>query len=242
MPVRKLLLLVASVATLASCSDDEVDSGVGPSGDVGRIRVVNAAQLAAPANAAVNVEVDGTPFAVNLGYGAAAPVSPTIYYAALEGERDVLIRRTADTTVHVLETTVDVAEGTSYTLIAVGPETGVESLLLTDDNTAPAEGQTRIRVVNASPATPTVDVYVTNATADITALTPSVSGLAFKAAAPYIVMAAGATRVRFTTAGTKTVIRDVTVGTLAAGAVRTVILLDAVGGGAPRTSVTLVDR
>ena len=241
MPLRKLLLVLASVAAFAACSDDDVDSGVGPPGDVGRMRFVNAVTKDT-GSVALDVRVAGTPFAVNVAYGAGVPVSPTVYYAVLEGSRDVDVVRTVSPATTVLETTLDVAADASYTLIAVGPFGAVESMLLTDNNTAPAVGQVHIRAANASPSAPSVDVYVTNATADIATLTPSASAIAFKGASAYIPVAAGATRVRFTTAGTKTVIRDVTIGTLAAGAIRTVILLDAQAGGAPRTSTTLVDR
>ena len=240
---RRLLTLLAGVLTLTSCGDDDPPTGVGAPGPVGRVRVVNAVPAAtATGPTAVNVIVAGTPFVVNLAYGAAAPVSPTVYYAVLAGTRDLAVRRTADTSVHVLDLPLNVAANTEYTVLAVGPAAAAEGVVLTDDNSAPATGQVKVRAVNASPSAPSVDVYVTSATADIAALSPTASAVAFKAATPYVEMPAGTVRVRFTTAGTKTVLRDVSLASLAAGAIRTVVLLDASTGGTPLTSLTLTDR
>lgn len=237
--VRRLALVLASTAALAGCSEESIPTGVEPSGPTGRVRFVNA--VSQPARA-VNVSLEGAVFAANLAYGAAAPSGAVLYYPVLTGDREFLVRNTADTSVRTLNQPFVVNEGTDYTVLAVGPGNAVTGVILTDDNTVPATGQVKIRAVNASPSTATVDVYITTPAQDIAAIGPTVAGLAFKSATAYTSTAAGAVRVRFTTAGTKTVVRDVSIAALATGAIRTVVLLDAPAGGSPLSSLTLTDR
>jgi uncharacterized protein DUF4397 len=234
------LALVSAAIALAACGTDEVGpTGFEPNQPTGRIRFVHAISGTTP----VNVMVDGVPLGVSLAYAAAAPAPPAaLYYPAYAGNRQFAVRRTADTTVHLLDAAVPVVANTDHTVIAVGGATTATTLVLTDNNAAPAAGTVKIRAVNAANAAGNVDVYVTVAGADILTIPPTFAAVAPRTAAGYLERAAGALQVRFTTAGTKTVVRDVALGTLAAGAIRTVVLLEAAAGGPPLTSVTLTDR
>ncbi len=233
--------LLGAAAALIACGTEEVGpTGYEPTQPTGRFRFVHAVSDTARADT-VNVTVDGVPAGVNLPYGAAAPAPPTLYYPAYIGERQFAVRLTSDTSVHVLDAEVAIAANTDYTVLAVGSTT-VSALVLTDNNAAPAAGNVKVRAVNAATAAGTVDVYVTAPGASITALAPTFAGLAPRAASAYFERAAGAIQVRFTTAGTKTVVRDVSLGTVAAGAIRTVVLLEAAAGGTPLTSSVLTDR
>lgn len=238
MRVRTFGLLSAAIA-LTACGTDEVGpTGVEPNQPTGRIRFVHAIS----GTTAVNVAVDGVPLGVSLAYAASAPAPPTLYYPAYAGNRQFAVRRTADTTAHLLDAAVPVAANTDHTVIAVGSATTATALVLADNNTAPTASNVKIRAVNAATAAGTVDVYVTAPGADILAIPPTFAALAPRTASAYLERGAGAIQVRFTTAGTKTVVRDVSVGTLATGAIRTVVLLEAAAGGTPLTSAVLTDR
>jgi hypothetical protein len=231
--------LLGAVIVLAGCGTDEVGpTGFEPNQPTGRIRFVNAISGTTP----VNVTVDGVPLGVSLAYAAAAPASPTLYYPAYAGNRQFAVRRTADTSAHLLDAPVAVAANADHTVIGVGPSTGATALVLTDNNAAPAAGSVKVRAVNAATAAGNVDVYVTAPGADISAIAPTFAGVQPRTASAYLERAAGAIQVRFTTAGTKTVVRDVSLGTVASGAIRTVVLLEAAAGGTPLTSATLTDR
>ena len=235
MRVRTFALVSAAIA-LTACGTDEVGpTGFEPNQPTGRIRFVHAISGTTP----VNVTVDGVPLGVNLAYAAAAPAPPTLYYPAYVGNRQFEVRRTADVSVLLLDADVPVAADADHTVIGIVPGNPA-ALVLTDNNTAPAAGNVKIRAVNA--ATGNVDVYVTAPGADISAIAPTFAGVAPRAASGYLERVAGAIQVRFTTAGTKTVVRDVSLGTLAAGAIRTVVLLEAAAGGPPLTSAVLTDR
>ena len=239
MPARKILLSLAA-ASLLGCGEEEVPTGALPTGDVGRFRIVNV--ISDPARAdRVNVTVDAAPVRVDMAYGLAAPA--TLYFPALAGARQVKIVRTSNIGTVLFDAPVTLAANTDVTVLASGGTGAVTAVLVTDDNTAPAAGQVKIRGVHAArSAGSNVDIYVTTAAADINTATPIASNVALNAAGTYATVAAGVYRVRFTTAGTKTVIGDVTLATVASGGIRTVLLVDRAAGGTPLTTFTLTDR
>jgi hypothetical protein len=237
----RFIALVGSAVALAACGTDDLGpAGFEPTQPSGRIRFVHA--ISDPRASAVNVTVDGVPLGVNLAYAAPAPAPPTLYYPAYAGNRQFAVRRTADTTVRLLDAAVPITANVDHTVIALGATTTISALVLTDDNTAPAAGSVKLRAVNAAPFATNVDVYITAPNASIATIPPTIAGLAPRTASAYIERTAGAFQVRFTTAGTKTVVRDVSIAALAAGAIRTVVLLEAAAGGPPLTSTVLTDR
>lgn len=235
MRARHLALIV--VAALAACGTEDVGiTGFEPTQPTGRIRFVHAISGAN----AVNVTVDGVPLGANVGYGAVAPAS--LYYPAYVGNRQFAVRRTADTSVRFLDAPVAVAANVDHTVLAVGGGAAVTAVVLTDNNAPPAAGNIKVRAVNAASAAGNVDVYVTAQGASIVTIPPTFADLAPRAASGHLERPAGAFQVRFTTAGTKTVVRDVSVAAVGAGGIRTVVLLEAAAGGPPFTSATLTDR
>ena len=235
----RTLALMAGLVAASACGTDEVGpTGFEPNQPTGRFRFVHA--MSDTRASAVNVTVDGVPLGVSLGYGAPAPA--TSYYPAYAGNRQFAVRRTADTTVRLLDAAVPIVADVDQTVIAVGSGAAITSIVVTDNNAAPAAGNVKIRAINAATAAGNVDVYVTAPGADILTIAPTFAGVAPRTASGYLEGAAGAIQVRFTTAGTKTVVRDVSLGTLAAGAIRTVVLLEAAAGGTPLTSAVLTDR
>jgi hypothetical protein len=242
MSVRAGTALLAA-ALLAACGEESnIPSGVDPTEEFGRMRVVHA--VADPANAdRVNVVVEGVPFAVNMAYATAAPAAPTLYYPIYEGSREVLVQRTADTTVHVLEATLDITADADQTLFAVTVGGAVDAIVTTDDNT-PASGDTpvKLRIIHfAGALAGDLDVYVTAPGADISAIAPTVAALAPWGVSPYLQVAAGTHQVRFTEAGTKTVVATATTPALAAGAIRTILALTDQAGTTLTTAI-LTDR
>jgi len=67
------------------------------------------------------------------------------------------------------------------------------------------------------------------------------SSLSFKSASSYVTQTAGTFRIRMTAAGSKAVLVDSGAVTFSAGQIRTVVALDAPGGGPPISAVILAD-
>jgi len=228
----KILLTAVAALSLSlgasACSDD---SGTNVTTQA-RLRVVHAS----PDAPNVDVLVDGTVALANVAYQVASA-----YLTVPAGARAIEVRPTGSATA-VISATPTLTGGTDYTVLAVGPVAAIEPLLLVDDNTAPAAGNVKVRLVHASPTAGLVDIYVTTPGADISMMAPSLAAVDFKAASPYIAAPAGDYQVRVTAAGTKTVALDTGTLTLAAGQIRTGVALDAPGGGLPLGAIVLPDR
>jgi len=221
------MTLVLAGVLAAGCSDDD---STGPTGEA-QVRVVHAS----PDAPSVDVLVDGAEVLGDVPYLAVSE-----YLDVPAGVRNVRVNG-AGTTTSVIDEDLDLVEGTDYTIIASGFAASLEPLVLTDDNTAPAAGNAKVRAIHGAPSAPPVDIYVTAPGADLGEATPVLTGVAFGDVADYVEVPAGNYQVRATLAGTTTVVIDSGTLTLASGQVRTAMAVDAAGGGAPLDLLVLAD-
>jgi hypothetical protein len=224
---RLLTLLLAATAFTAACDDDD---NTGPEGE-SRVRVVHAS----PDAPGVDVLLDDAEVLSDVPYLAASE-----YLETTDGEHNLKVNA-AGTTTNVIDADVTLTDGTDYTVIASGLVAEIEPIVLVDDNTAPAEGSVRVRAIHGAPSAPSVDVYVTAPGADLATATPALTAVEFGQFSDYLEVPAGEYQVRVTPAGTKTVAIDSGALTLSGGEVRTVIAVDAAGGGAPFDFLVLPD-
>ena len=228
MKLKLLTLLLAATALTAACDDD--DDNTGPEGEA-RIRVVHAS----PDAPDVDVLLDDTEVLSDVPYLVASE-----YLETSAGDHNLKVNA-AGTTTTVIDADATLADGTDYTVIASGLVAEIEPIVLVDDNSTPAAGNVRVRAIHGAPSAPAVDVYVTAPEADLDAVTPVLTNVAFGDVAPYLEVPAGDYQVRVTPAGTKLVVIDSGALTLASGQVRTAIAVDAPGGGAPFDLLVLAD-
>lgn len=233
-PAKFAALALGATAAVA-CSDSTT-----PSGPRGVVQFVNAA----PQKAYVDLKVNAATTVNNLPYS----VGTQFFVKADTGLRLFTAYDSLGTTA-LDETSFNIADGDAYTLVLVqaAPGGSLSNLLYFPDTvSAPASGKAKVRFVNTSPSQTSLDVYVlaANATsADLdTATTLSPAHIAYKATLPYQEVTAGAHRIVFTTAGTKTVVADVTNRTLTNGQAYTFLTLDKVGGGTPVTTFYWTER
>ena len=95
--------------------------------------------------------------------------------------------------------------------------------MLTDDNSAPASGDFKIRIVNASPNLGPADVYIVAPATDLNTVSPNVSNLAFGSATGYQSLAAGSYEIVLTPVGQKFNAVDTGSISLSSGQVRTFV-------------------
>jgi len=223
------LLLVAMTTLVVGTS--LFTAGCGDSGHAS-LRVVHAS----PDAPNVDVVVDNKTVLTNVAYEQASA-----YLKVNDGSRHVQVRPTGTTT-NVIDATLKLASKGFYTVLAVGnvSDSSLTALALTDDNTAPASGQIKLRLVHASPSAGPVDIYVGAPGSGVSG-TPTLTNVPFKAASDYLAVPAGSYEVYITPTGSKTVALDSGSLTLAAGQIRTAVALDAPGGGAPLTAIVLND-
>ncbi len=222
-PVKFLLLIAALLALFATgCGDDKSQA---------RLRIVHDS----PNAPNVDVVVNGATVATNVSYKAASA-----YLTVPAASTQIEVRPTGTTT-DVINTKTTLAQKTDYTVLATNLVASIEPLVLTDDNTAPASGKVKVRLVHGAPSAPPVDIYVTAPGASLAAATPTLTNVPFKASSAYLSVDAGSYEIRVTPTGTKTVVIDSGTVPLMAGQIRTVIAVDNVGGGAPFGAIVLND-
>jgi hypothetical protein len=251
-PLRALRALAATAA-LAACGTEDAADPLAPNAPTGRVRFVNV--ITDASRAVVNATLEGQTFGVNLGYLATTPASlpapaSAPYSPVYTGDRTIVLKRTADTTVTVAALAFTSVAGEDRTVYATGGAGGsaVTAFITLDDNQAPAAGQARVRVVHLSPAAGPVDVFVTAPNANLATATPTLAGVAVRSASTYLAVPAGTYQVRVVPAGTAPAARAGAVAlnvaslVLAAGAARTIVAADAATGGTPLRSLVLVDR
>lgn len=196
------------------------------------VRVVHAS----PDAPNVDVLVDGALALTNVPFRAASG-----YLEVDGGERRAQVNPTGTTT-SVIDAALMLMKTEAYTVLAVDRVSMIGALVLEDDRSAPAAGNVRVRLVHAAPSAGDVDVYVTPPGADLNTATPTIAGVAFKAASAYLEVPAGAYQVRITLAGTKTVAIDTGALSLTAGTVATGVAVDPRPGTSAFGALLLADR
>lgn len=193
------------------------------------------ALFASPNAGNLDVLLDEKPVAANIPYRTA-----TTYVTLPAGAHTVRFNA-AGTGNTVLNANVSLAANTDTTLAVVGDAGNVAPVSLTDDNSAPASGAARVRVLQASPAMGAVDVYITAKDADILAASPAVNGVAYRAASNYVQLPAGTYEIRVTPAGTKNIAIDALM-TMTAGQVVTIGSVGDPSVGQPLEAIVFPDR
>ncbi len=222
---RYLLLAMTTMVVGATI----FTAGCGDSGHA-QLRVVHAS----PDAPNVDVLVEGKTVLTNVAYETASN-----YLTVGAGSRKIEVRATG-TSQDVISATVSLSRNKYYTVLAADKLANITPLVLTDDNTPPASGQIKLRLVHASPTAGPVDIYVEAPGAGVTG-SPTLTNVPFKAASSYLAVPAGSYEAYVTPTGTKTVALDSGSLSLSAGQIRTAVALDAPGGGTPLTAIVLKD-
>ena len=209
--------LIALVFSSASCGTDH-----------SQVRYLHGAADAP----ALDVAVDGKTVVTNLLFGTVSPSSG--YLSVSAGSHRVEMRDTGTTT-DLINSTVSFASGKEYTFLAAGllAQSNVSAVLLTDDHSAPANGNIKLRLVHISPSVAPVppdapgriNIYFLTPGTDITGLSPTIPNLAYTQASAYQEIASGPVEVIVTRTTDQNPIADQTYNP-ASGQNRTLVFLD----------------
>ncbi len=224
---RSLALAAIALFALTACDDDPVSPAT-----EGRIRAVHA--ITNVAN--MDVLLGTASYKTNMAYKAHDG-----YKTTATGTTAVKFRKNGVAT-DLLSVNATVANAADYTIIALGTEAAPQSMVLTDDNSAPAAGKTKFRVAHAAATLGAFDVYILVDATTIGNATPDKANLTAKTASAYIAKDPGTYTVIFTDAGTKAPALIVQNVQVAAGNIRTVLAVEKAGGGQPLEGITLNDN
>ncbi len=196
-------------------------AGCGSGGNT-RFRLLNAV----PDQSNLDVLVDSKSVASNLAYG-----TSTGYLSVGSGSHQVGIESSGSSTT-LLQQSIDFGSGSDTTVISSNFSSQVANLVLADNNSAPASGDFKVRLVNASPNLGPADIYIVTPGTALTTVSPTLSNLGFGAtASAYQSLAAAAYEIEVTSAGQKFAVIDTGSLTLSAGQVRTFVALNNPAGG-----------
>jgi Domain of unknown function (DUF4397) len=207
--VAGLLLMTSVVLTLAC--------GAGNS----QIRLLNAS----PGESALTASVGGTAIGTTVNYGTASS------YVSVPSGSATLGVEAAGTTNLLINESITLSPSTYYTVLAGNYSSAINATILTDDNTTPTSGNVSLRIVNASPALGTADVYVLAPGSSLSGASATVSNLNVASASGYQSLSAGTYEVYFTQPGQKSAIIDSGPLTFTSQQIRTVVGLDGQSGG-----------
>ena len=186
-----------------------------------RVRLLNAA----PLESSLDMLLANKNVASGVAYGTASA-----YTSVSSGSSNLQIEASGTSTALVNQT-INLNSNTDYTILAGNSSSSLTANVLTDNNAAPASGQSEIRVINASATLGAADVYIVTPGTSISSVTPNVSGLAFGSATGYQPLTAGSYEVFFAQAGQKFVSIDSGALSFTAGQIRTIAGLDGQSGG-----------
>lgn len=165
--------------------------------------------------------------------------SVSAYTSVNSGSQSVAVFA-SDSSGLLLQGTPFFGERQDYTIVLLGSVQFLNAILLTDDNSAPAANNFKLRFVHTSPTTNAVDVYITSPNADLASASPSFANIGFGQFAGYATQPQGAFQLRVTLTGTKTVLADTGSVMFTAGQIRTAVLVNPPGTATEPLNIVLV--
>lgn len=195
-------------------------AGCGGGGQT-RFRLMNAV----PDESNLEVLVNSTSVANNVAYG-----TSTGYQTVKSGSQQVVIEPSGSSTA-LLTQSISFSSGTDTTVIASNFSSNIDALVLADDNSAPASGDFKLRIVNSAPGLGPADVYIVTPATDLNTVSPTLTNLGFNSASGYQSLTAGSYEVVLTPVGQKFPAVDTGSLSFTSGQVRTFVGLNSQAGG-----------
>jgi len=191
--------------------------------------------LASPDAPGVNILIDGTTVATNMG-----PGSSTGYIMTTSGSRHIQLEPATGSTTPILDEKLSIGNLANQTLLITGPVAAIKPIVLTDGGTTAVAGEGNVRVFNASSTIGPSDVYIVPAGTSLTGVKAVATNLSFDQVTGYQAVGAGNYEVFLTTPQSTSVNLATGSLNLAANANQTVVVLDNSAGGS--TFLQLTDQ
>ncbi len=183
----RFLAVLALPVLAAGCNDDDDNITNSPEPGLAQSRVIHLSPDAPTVDVAVNgaIAVQG-----------AAYLDATGFLPVPAGDARFTVTPAGQSAPVVIDATVPLGVGASYTIAATGLLADIQPLVLLDDRST--SSQAKVRFVHASPDAPAVDVAVTGGPVLF-------AGVPFRGASGYVAVDAGTYDLEVRVAGTQTV-------------------------------------
>jgi len=212
--IKKLAaLLFVSSLLIVGCSDDDDNNPATPALEKANVKVVHASPDAPGVDLLVDDNVAGSnlTFPNNTGY---LPVDA--------GTRNIKVN-VSGTSTTVIEADLPITPSLNYSVFAVDAVANLTPLVIVDDLTAPASGNSHVRFIHLSPDAPSVDITTTDGTVVF-------GNYEFKAYSEFTPLPAGSYDLQVRLAGTDTVVLSLPGISLMDGSIYTVFAKGFVSG------------
>ena len=196
-----------------------------------RLRVVHASADAPE----VDISVDGAEVLSDVPFGVGSD-----YLEVLGSTYNIDVAAAANSA-SVINADLKFDPQMDYTIAAVNSLNNIEPIVLIDDNTPPAAGNVKVRLIHAAPSAGLVDIYITAPGDDISSISPTISNFDFKDNSGYLEVPAGNYQVQITLATTKNVAIDTGTLGLSDGQIRTAFAVDPAPGSTDFGVILLAD-
>jgi hypothetical protein len=225
----KILLLILVLATssifIISCGGSSK----------AKLRIVQA--IPDVSTNSVDIYLDGNKVASSVGFEGSYPGSG--YQSTGAGSRHLQVFLGGQTTGALFDGNISLNSGSDYTVVltgfSVGPNVGITASLFPDTNTAPTSGNVSIRAIHAAPTWSSffgnMDVWIVGPPYTIGGTAATFPSLAYTKASSYTSAPAGTYEAIATQPG---VPAPIVIGgpfTFNSGDIRTIVFVDAPGGG-----------
>jgi hypothetical protein len=227
--MKKLLtvLLLLSNMALSGC-----DSSTSFSGEVARLRVLHAS----PDAPAADVLFDSLLVLSGLNFGESSD-----YIKVDQGTRRIRVSE-AGTTSSFIDVNYTLLDDKDYTFVIANYLSTIQAFLIEDDKGNPDFGKFSLRFLQVAPGAPFMDAYVSKQDQEIATLEPKVSKMRFGDVSEYFDYDEGKYRIEMTRFRQKTPLIDTGFLPFNAREIRTIVALDAPGGGPPYRAILLEDQ
>jgi Domain of unknown function (DUF4397) len=185
------LLVVVTVLTVVGCGEIKEDA------KPAYVRVANVSIDIG----AVDITFDDKELAKGL-----APNSATSDYREVVTESKTLRVRSSNGTT-LFETSITPAKDTRYIYLVTGTDGALNVSIITENESEPSSGKSKLRVMHAAADAGTVDVYVNRTSDSSSFLSSTLTGVAYARATGYYEVDQGAYNVRATVAGDRSDVR-----------------------------------
>ena len=209
--VKLTALLITSSLLFFGCSDD--DSPTMPLAQNANVKVVHAS----PDAPGVDLLVDNDLAGANLTYP-----NNTGYMEVEEGTRNIKVNVTGTSTT-VIQADLPIVGNKNYSVFAVGAVANLAPIVIEDDLTSPAAGNSHVRFIHLSPDAPAVDITLTDGTVVF-------GNYKFKEYSSFTPLPAASYNLQVRLAGTSTVVLELPGISVANGNIYTVFAKGFVGG------------
>ena len=231
--MRRSVGTVLAALTLSLAAACGTGGTLTPS-EVSALRLYNASPDSPP----VDIFLRGGQVAQGLAYA-----HGMFYIYVNPGTNQLLEVRDNVTDAVLLDYTTSLTNGTAYTFAMAGLSGSRQGVLFTDDTSAAAAGNFKVRLLHLAPLGPAMDLYITDPSTDLNTVTPVATGITYTNASAYVAAPIGTKLIQLTQSGTTTVLCTAGPIDFTTGQSVTMFFVGAAGaagGGAPYTCTPLV--